>query len=816
MPKLTFERIQNSKEYKILMDLFRVLEEYNLTEDTFFAYDDLGGIYWEPLLDRLFRLGVCFKFTKKLKEIKMDWLRPVLYFQAQSNGIIIYDGRKDIVDKGAIGDASMVRYAFKDVINRIRDAKTMNDENFKPLWKTIKKDIKYFFKVLNKYVKEGFRAMHEHVKLILYPLRMLRKSGYRLFSLERFEKHYKDLTIFQNKEDLTEFTEAIKDFFKWEKFKTSKECDNTLLDEFLAKNTNPTYYLYNWHDEIRLPKVEEEKKEFSPYATQTGFHKKDSHSIDKSEKKLTAKQKKINREEKLKMEEEKAKHNLIFPNIEELAQPEATRLKHEAYQLKFEEGLNLFIEYCIPRLSKQFPYSIDTHKIFVNLKFVPDGRKTPSTEFYLGQLYNKIEDLKIKCYEMKLNGLSRVLMPITKNTELIQNVKEVFDLHVIIDNIMGNYLLYDQYIFIYNSIKFVVDSTLNAQIEKFKNKQFMEERIPKYVLFEAMCKGVDVLNKMILHSKEIGEEIFNADNYYQINKHQLDNSDNEIIYAYEVQKLFKSFITPELEERKKILFDEIKQFGRYWMFEGFFPKEDKNKWNEAIELLRNINELVREDIRDFFLYPKEEMDLVRKNTESNPINRLNSNSSLDKSLSSGSNSKKKILRKPSSKKNLKRRKSSVHKTKKSRIRRKNTMSSRDSFEFEMYIPKNLELLRPPNVWNFPIHKLQEIRNKKILAEDGIVKAEIREVDPTINYHDGRIEKFFKLFDVIYNNMRVYCTTKKADIWNYYFEKVLVALGIHYSPFDFKKEEDKKEGEVENTENENEINTEKSIMTTENI
>ena len=811
MPKLTFERIQNSKEYKILMDLFRVLEEYNLTEDSFFAYDDLGGIYWEPLLDRLFRLGVCFKFTKKLKEIKMDWLRPVLYFQAQSNGIIIYDKRKDIVDKGAIGDASMVRYAFKDVINRIRDAKNMNEDNFKQVWKVIKKDIKYFFKVLNKYVKEGFRAMHEHVKLILYPLRMLRKSGYRLFSLEKFEEHYRDLTIFQDKENLKEFTDSIKDFFKWEKFKTSKECDNTLLDEFLQKNTNPTFYLYNWSDEKRLPKVEEEKKEFSPYATQTAFHQQD---LEKSDKKISAKQRKINKEQKLKFEEEKQKHDLIFPNIKELSQPEATRLKHEAYQLKFEEGLHLMIEYLIPRLSKDFPYSIDTHKIFVNLKYVPDGRKIPSTEYYLGQLYNKIEDLKIKCYEMKLNGLSRVLMPITKNTEIIQNVKEIFDLHVIIDNIMGSYLLYDQYIFIFNSIKFIVDSTLSDQIEKFKNKQFMEERIPRYVLFQAMCKGVDVLNNMILHSKEIGEEVFNIDNYYQIKKHDIDSGDNEIIYAYEVPKLFKSFVTPEMEEKKKILFEEIKQFGRYWMFEGFFPKEDKELWIEAIELLRNVNELVREDIRDYLLYPKEEMDLLRKSSGSEQIKRLNSNSSLERSSSSNT-SRKKLMRKSSKNKGLKRKRSSIQKIKKStKLRRKGTFSSRDSFEFEVYIPKNLELLRPPNVWNFPLHKVQDLKNKKILAEDGVVKAEIREVDPTVNYHDGRIQKFYQLFETIYNNMRVYCTTKKADIFNYYFDKVLIALGIHYSRYDFKKgEEDKKEDEM-NTENE--INTEKSNMTsTEN-
>ena len=808
MPKLTFEKIQSSKEYKILLDLYRVCEEYNLTEDSFFAYDDLGGIYWEPLLDRLFRLGVCFKFTKKLKEIKMDWLRPVLYFQAQSNGIIIYDKRKDIVDKGAIGDASMVRYAFKDVINRIRDAKNMNEENFKQVWKVIKKDIKYFFKVLNKYVKEGFRAMHEHVKLILYPLRMLRKSGYRLFSLEKFEQHYRDLTIFQDKDNLKEFTDSIKDFFKWEKFKTSKECDNTLLDEFLQKNTNPTFYLYNWTSEIRQPKVKEEKKEFSPYATQTAFHQQD---LEKSDKKLTAKQKKINREEKLKLEEEKQKHELIFPNIEELTQPEATRLKHEAYQLKFEEGLHLMIEYLIPRLSKDFPYSIDTHKIFVNLKYVPQGRKTPSTEYYLGQLYNKIEDLKIKCYEMKLNGLSRVLMPITKNTELIQNVKEIFDLHVIIDNIMGSYLLYDQYIFIFNSIKFIVDSTLSDQIEKFKNKQFMEERIPRYVLFQAMCAGVDVLNKMILHSKEIGEEVFNIDNYYQVKKHDIDSGDNEIIYSYEVPKLFKSFVTQELEEKKKILFDEIKQFGRYWMFEGFFPKEDKELWIEAIELLRNINELVREDIRDYFLYPKEEMDLLRKSTGADKIKRLNSNSSLERSVSSKSSSKKKIMRKASHNKSFKRKRSSINKIKKSnKFKRKGTMSSRDSFEFEVYIPNNLELLRPPNVWNFPLHKVQDIKNKKILAEDGVVKAEIREVDPTVNYHDGRVQKFYNLFDTIYNNMRTYCTTKKADIFNYFFDKVLVALGIHYSRYDLKKEEEEKKEEEFNTENE--INTEKSNIT----
>ena len=59
-------------------------------------------------------------------------------------------------------------------------------------------------------------------------------------------------------------------------------------------------------------------------------------------------------------------------------------------------------------------------------------------------------------------------------------------------------------------------------------------------------------------------------------------------------------------------------------------------------------------------------------------------------------------------------------------------------------------------------------------------------------------------------MRTYCTTKKADIFNYFFDKVLVALGIHYSRYDLKKEEEEKKEEEFNTENE--INTEKSNIT----
>ena len=81
--------------------------------------------------------------------------------------------------------------------------------------------------------------------------------------------------------------------------------------------------------------------------------------------------------------EEKRRKMLTFPNIDVLSQNEPTRLKHEAYQLKFEEGLSHMITYLNDKQGKDFPYFIDTHKIFVNIKYIPNGRTEKATNFYL-------------------------------------------------------------------------------------------------------------------------------------------------------------------------------------------------------------------------------------------------------------------------------------------------------------------------------------------------------------------------------------------------------------------------------------------------
>ena len=200
MPKPKFDTFQESKEYKIWINLTSLLEEYELTGDNYVTRKDIGGKYWEPLFDRIFKLGVTLKHTSKtMKGIKMDWMRPLLYLESQTQDIIIFDGDNFPINKGALANATNLRFAFKRLLDSLVKGKSLDENNFAKEFKQLKEDSKYFFKMLNNYIKLGFREMHENLKLILLPLRLLRKSAYRLFSIEQQESGNIDLNLLKIK-----------------------------------------------------------------------------------------------------------------------------------------------------------------------------------------------------------------------------------------------------------------------------------------------------------------------------------------------------------------------------------------------------------------------------------------------------------------------------------------------------------------------------------------------------------------------------------------------------------------------------------------
>ena len=790
MPKLTYDSLLASKEYLLWKDLARVAKEYEITETNLFTREDLSGIYWEPFFERLYKLGQMMKFTKKLKEIRIDWMRPILYFGARSDGIIEFDGRKDKVDKGAVGDCSVVKYCFKSTINAILSVSDIDNKNFKEKHKAFKKEIKYFFNALNKYVRDGgFYKMHQHVKLVLKPLLDLRRAGYRLFSVEKAEENYYDLTFFNDTQSLRRFMESTTDFFFWDKFIRSRDKDEEKLMNFMQRETNQEELKYNFRNEIR--KIERPSS-VNPYSTNINFYKLEKEKEKEKEKTGQSNEyeidniymrppghkasKKISQREKEEMiRKEKQRRDLILPNIGDLIQPEPSKLKKEAYQEQFEKGIEEMIVYLNDKKGNDFPYMIDPHKIFVNIRCIPNGTKKDASNFYLSQLINEIEDLKRICYEMKLNGITRILMPITKNVEIIEVLKNIFDLHNIINNTMGNYLLYDQYMFIYDSLHFLTNTNYSEQLEILKNRDFMEECVPRYVLFNFICRSAEVLNKMRTYYKEVVGRPFKFEDSYQITQHDLMNEDNELIYAYEIYGSYINFVNEEMKAKKKKHDDEVKKFGRFWISEGFFKKEDKNLWLEAIDLLSEINILVREDIRDYFITRKKEDEFDGKDDASSS---KNNTSFIDQNSSISGRSRSKTAKKGKKLKSLKKQKS-ITKTDS-----KNVKNKRPKRQFSrkysglsttelIKLPKDINNLRPPSVWNFPVHRIEKI------VIDGS-KKEIRKVDPTLCYKDGRVDKFLKLFEQIYENTMNYFLTSSADLWDYFYSKCLKALKITYT------------------------------------
>ena len=803
MPKLTYESLLASKEYFLWNELARVCKEYDMTETNLFTREDLGGIYWEPFFERLYKLGQMMRFTKKLKEIRIDWMRPILYFGARSDGIIEFDGRKDIVDKGAVGDCSVVKYSFRNIITAILSISEIDQKNFKEKHKAFKKEIKYFFNALNKYVRDGgFYKMHQHVKLILKPLLDLRRAGYRLFSVEKAEENYYDLTFFNDTESLRRFMESTTDYFYWEKFIRSKDKDEEKLNNFIQRETNQDELKYNFRNEIR--KVERPSS-VNPYSTNINFYKLEQEKEKKEQANQFGegnniymrqtgqkKTKKISQREKEEMiKREKQKRELILPNIGDLIQPEPSKLKRAAYQEQFEKGIEEMIVYLNDKKGNDFPYMIDPHKIFVNIKYIPDGTKKDASNFYLSQLIDEIDNLKRICYEMKLNGITRVLMPITKNTEIIDSLKNIFDLHNIINNTMGNYLLYDQYMFIYDSLHFLTNTNYSEQFEILKNRDFMEECVPRYVIYNFICRSAEILNKMKRHYKENVGRPFKFEDSYQITQHDLMNEDNELIYAYEIYGSFKNFFKEEIQEKKKKYEEEMKQFGRFWISEGFFKKEDKNLWLEAIDLLSEINILVREDIRDYFITgkKKEEFD------DRDDVSSKNNSSFMEQNSSISGISKSKTAKKGKNKLKPIKRQKSLNKTdsknaKNKRVRHHSSRkySGLSASEFNK-LPKDINNLRPPSVWNFPVHRIE-----KIILDGG--KKEIRNVDPTLCYKDGRVDKFLKLFEEIYQNTMNYFLTSSADLWDYFYSKCLKALKISYTTSKELKAEEELKRQIE--------------------
>ena len=386
---------------------------------------------------------------------------------------------------------------------------------------------------------------------------------------------------------------------------------------------------------------------------------------------------------------------------------------------------------------------------------------------------------------------------------------------------------------------------MKEDLEVYKTRKFMEKNVPKYIFYMSLIKSANVFIKFQKSSRKDGGH-FTLDQYYQPLKHEIDGPNNIALYAYEHNLEIKKGLSDNYKDTEKILWDEINKFGRFWLMEGYFPPEDRDKWLKAIESLSNINRLVQEDIRDMILTGNDEKyktSVLNEKDNGNNLYQSRNNFVGDKMASSNKvvttenslsdtsmnilandrkamkkSTKSQIKKRNSSKKGTNLSKHSLQRDKEKKPTRKESLDSTDRIIASL--PTNKNGLRPPFVWNFPIERIEEIREKTkrekekveevhrqknkrqtkkqqkpkldIVFKEEVKKNEIRKINAYNYYHDGRIINFMNLFDEIYNNCMKYAKSK-GNTWEYVYCKILQVFGIEYT-FSKPKEETKEENE----------------------
>ena len=580
--KISLEDYKKTQEYQLWSNIEQLCHQYGLSGDNYITRKDLGGFFWEPLWERIYKFGVLLKHTpKNIKYIKGEWMRPLLYLESQSQDVMNFDGFSFKINKTANATAINLRFALKRLLDSLGNASSLNDENFQEVYHTMKEDDKYFFNRLKEYVQDGYRPMHENLKFLLEPLRLLRKGGYRLFSYEQKLGNNIDLNLFKDKKRFKIFVNNITDQFKYDEILNAKNNTKEELDLVMNTETNQDNLKYVFNEkkmEIKEPK----KDPYASIAQKTNSQEK----YVKLSKKEMKKRLELIQIQKQKERENKITHKIVYPNIPNLKQKESIIFEKNALIKDFENGYKAMLIYLNERFSSQIPIIIDPHKMTINLEAIPKNSKNAfSTSFYIKKLEESLYDLKKMCYEMKLNGINRILLPISANIEFTTQVKIVYDNHVNIDKIMGDTLKVEQYLFIYDKIDFISKSNLHSELILGKDKYLMEIGISKFIFYEALCHSLEVILKMRNNNKLNQIKYDNIDNYFQLTKLSLDslndfnsfNYYNFENYTHDITKTYATEIKNEIKKNKLILLEEIRKFGRFFILENFMDPNEKKK-----------------------------------------------------------------------------------------------------------------------------------------------------------------------------------------------------------------------------------------------
>ena len=241
-------------------------------------------------------------------------------------------------------------------------------------------------------------------------------------------------------------------------------------------------------------------------------------------------------------------------------------------------------------------------KRMLNLLKQDEWEQNPPMAFYLSPLKVSIKEMRQELLRMRTLGPNRSKYYLEENQPLHDLTIKMVKNDVTAQWLMGDSLKNDQLCFIYNIIKIIYQSNLKNKLIN-KDKELTESVIPRLSCF----KGLLVIRNIIIEQKEeekrmkkLKVETLEEASLEEEKKgaeKEVEEDGDEDVKAY--------------KEKKKLEEEEMKKYGRKWIWQNYISENRKEDWLNVAEDLRHINDHVIQDIQDYILisaFPKKKQE----------------------------------------------------------------------------------------------------------------------------------------------------------------------------------------------------------------
>lgn len=289
--------------------------------------------------------------------------------------------------------------------------------------------------------------------------------------------------------------------------------------------------------------------------------------------------------------------NYEFHKLEELMKTntEIPKFRHNALEDKFCGHLEIICKVLEDHGKLEDIYDI---KRMLNLLKLEDWEDNVPMAFYLTPLRDSIKAMRDEMLRMRSLGANRCKYHIEENQPMHELIIKMVKNDVTAQWLMGDTLKNDQLCFLYDVIKQIYLSPLKNKLIN-KDPELIQNVIPKLACF----RGLLVIRDILVIQKE--EEKKAKKGGLTTPAPEEDKKEEEEVEEEELDEEQKATI--EFQKQKAKDEEEMKKYGRKWIWQNYISENRKTDWMNAAEALRHINDQVIQDIQDFIMiqaFPK--------------------------------------------------------------------------------------------------------------------------------------------------------------------------------------------------------------------